>query len=168
MWAPSDAFRLQGSYGYLDSKYDEFIDEGVNQANNRAVIHAPKSSFNVLVDGRLARTSLGDLRASLDYTWTDDFYTYPYQLASSGPNYNPLRPIAGDTLVKSYGVLNGRLALSDIDFGGVQGEVTLWSRNLTDEDHIVNYIDFGPLFGNLTDAYYLEPRTYGLELSIKW
>ncbi len=167
-WAPSDAFRLQGSYGYLDSKYDEFIDEGVNQADNRAVIHAPENSFNVLVDGRLARTSWGDLRASLDYTWTDDYYTYPYQLASSGPNYNPLRPIAGDTVVKSYGVLNGRLALSDIDFGGVQGEVTLWSRNLTDEDHIVNYIDFGPLFGNLTDAYYLEPRTYGLELSVKW
>lgn len=55
-------------------------------------------------------------------------------------------------------------------FGGVQGEVTLWSRNLTDEDHIVNYIDFSQLFGNLTDAYYLEPRTYGLkaEHAIKW
>jgi iron complex outermembrane receptor protein len=168
MWVPSDALRLQASYGYLDVEYDEFIDEGVNQANNRAVIHAPEHSFNVLLDGRVARTAWGDVRAVLDYTWTDEFYTYPYQLTSSGPNYNPARAIAGDTLVKSYGILNARLALSEIVLGNFQGEVALWSRNLTDEEHIVNYIDFGPAFGSLTPAYYLEPRTYGLEVSFRW
>ena len=168
MWVPSDALRLQASYGYLDVEYDEFIDEGVNQANNRATIHAPEHSFNVLLDGRVARTAWGDVRAVLDYTWTDEFYTYPYQLASSGPNYNPARAIAGDTLVKSYGILNARLALSEIILGNFQGEVALWSRNLTDEEHIVNYIDFGPAFGSLTPAYYLEPRTYGLEVSFRW
>jgi len=168
MWVPSDALTLQASYGYLDGEYDEFIDEGVNQAHNRAMIQAPKSSFSVLFDGRIVRTGWGDVRGTLDYSWTDDYYTYPYQLASSGPNYNPRRAIAGDTLVKSYGVLNARLALTGIAIGGSQSEVALWSRNLTDENHIVNYIDFGPGFGSLTDAYYLEPRTYGLELSFRW
>jgi iron complex outermembrane receptor protein len=168
MWAPSDALRLQAGYGYLDPEYDEFIDEGVNQAHNRAVIHAPKHSFNVLADGRIARTAWGDVRAVLDYSWTDDYYTYPYQLASSGPDYNPLRAIAGDTMVRSYGLLNARLSLSGISIGNSKGEVALWSRNLTDEEHINNYIDFGPSFGSLTDAYYLEPRTWGLELSFRW
>ncbi|MBV6423941.1 MAG: Colicin I receptor [Steroidobacteraceae bacterium] len=168
MWSPSDALKLQANYAYLDGEYDKFIDEGVNQADNRAMIHAPKNSFNALIDGRIVRTGWGDLRGVLDYSWSDDYYTYPYQLASSGPNYNPLRPIAGDTLVKSYGVLNARLALTDIPVGGWTGEVALWSRNLTNEEHIINYIDFGPSFGSLTDAYYLEPRTYGVEVTFNW
>jgi len=46
--------------------------------------------------------------------------------------------------------------------------VALWSRNLTNEEHIINYIDFGPSFGSLTDAYYLEPRTYGVEVTFNW
>ena len=41
--------------------------------------------------------------------------------------------------------------------------MALWGRNLTDEEHITNNIDFGPAFGSLTPAYYLEPRTYGLQ-----
>ncbi len=167
-WALSDAVHLQANYAWLDGEYDKYIDEGIDQADNRAVMHAPKSTFNVFLDARIARMAWGDLRGVLDYSWTDDYYTYPYQLASSGPQYNPLRPIAGDTLVKSYGLLNARLALSGFSVGGAEGEVALWSRNLTDEDHIINYIDFGPAFGSLTDAYYLDPRTYGLELSFSW
>jgi iron complex outermembrane receptor protein len=101
MWEPSDTLRLQASYAYLEGEYDKFMDAGVNAAKNRAVIHSPKNSLNLLADGRILRTSWGDLRALLDYSWTDDYYAYPYQLASSGPLYNPLRAVAGDTLVRS-------------------------------------------------------------------
>ena len=163
VWVPSDALRLQASYGYLDAGYDEYIDAGVDEADNRAFIHAPENSFNVLADARLARTSWGELRGMLDYSWTDDYYTYPYQLASSGPSYNPAAAIAGDTRIGSYGLLNARLAFMGIEIGNSQAEVALWGRNLTDEEHITNNIDFGPAFGSLTPAYYLEPRTYGLQ-----
>ena len=168
MWAPSDALRLQASYAYLDAKYDKYIDAGVNEADNRAFIHAPENSFNLLADARIARTAWGDLRGMLDYSWTDDYFTYPYQLARSGPRYNPAAAIAGDTRIKNYGVLNARLALTDITLKGSQAEIALWSRNLTDEEQILNYIDFGPAFGSMTDAYYLTPRTYGLEVSFRW
>lgn len=168
IWAPSDAFKLQASYGYLDAKYDEYIDAGVNEADNRAFIHAPKNTLNLLAEVRLARMAWGELRSTLDYSWIDDYYTYPYQLASSGPRYNPALAVAGDTRVESYGVLNARLALSEISFGNTQAQVALWSRNLTDEEHVTNYIDFGPAFGSMRPAYYLEPRTYGLEVSFHW
>jgi hypothetical protein len=36
---------------------------------------------------RLARMSWGTLGALLDYAYTDSFYTYPYQLASSGSQF---------------------------------------------------------------------------------
>jgi iron complex outermembrane receptor protein len=167
-WAVSDALRLQLSYGYLDSQYDEFIDRGVNVADNRAVVHAPKNTFNVLLDGRLMQTPWGALRALADYSWTDKFYTYPYQLTSSGPGFDPTAAVAGDTQIESVGLLNLRLGVNEIPLSGATAEVALWGRNVTNEEHIANDIDFGPAFGNLTPAYFLEPRTYGIELSIRW
>jgi iron complex outermembrane receptor protein len=167
-WRPIERLRLQGSYGYLDGKYDEFIDRGVNVANDRAFVHAPKNTFNIVMDGRLARTLCGDLSLLADYTWTDEYYDYPFQLASSGPQYDPTAAIAGDTKIKAVGVLNMRLALSEIPAGSATAEIALWGRNVTDEKHIMNNIDFGPSFGNLTPAYYLDPRTYGIEATLRW
>jgi len=167
-WIASDALRLQFSYGYLDAQYDEFIDRGVNVANNRAFVHAPKNSFNVMLDGRLMQTPWGALRMLADYAWTDKFYTYPYQLASSGPQFDPGAAVAGDTQIESNGALNLRLGVSEIRAGSATAEVALWGRNITNEEHIANNIDFGPGFGNLTSAYFLEPRTYGVEIGIRW
>src|SRR6185503_12406442 len=113
-WLVTDTLRLQLTYGYLDAKYDEFIDRGSNVADNRAYVHAPKSSFDLLIDGRLMQTPWGELRILADYSWTDRFYTYPYQLASSGPQYDPTAAVAGDTQIDSVGLLNLRLGLNEI------------------------------------------------------
>lgn len=168
---PVDGIRLQASYGYLDSKYDEYIDNGVNQARNRAMPHAPKNTLNALVDARLAQTTYGTVRAIVDYTYTDDYYSYPYQLASSGspPEFDPTQTVARNTQVRSVGFANARLVMSEIPFGGDgDGELALWVRNLTDEEHVSNYIDFGPSFGELISAYWDEPRTYGVTLAYRW
>lgn len=168
-WRPIEALRLQLSYGYLDAEYDEFIDRGVDQADNRAFVHAPKHTFNLVADGRLAQTRFGALNLMADYAYSDDMYLYPYQLASSGPDYDPTAAVAENTRVDAIGVLNARLALSEIPLGSsMSGEVALWSRNLLDADEIANGIDFGPGFGNLTTAYFLEPRTWGVEFSVRW
>lgn len=168
-WLPVDALRLQLSYGYLDAKYDEFIDRGVNVANDRAFVHAPKHSVNTLADAMLARTPWGKIHLLADYTWTAQFYTYPYQLAASGPQYDPTAQVAGNTLIPSTGMLNLRLALQSIELpGNTVGEIALWSRNVTNEQKVANNIDFGPSFGNLTVGYFTEPRTYGLEARLRW
>lgn len=168
-WLPADPVRLQLSYGYLDARYDEFLDRGVNVADNRAFVHAPKNSLNALIDARIAQTSWGKLHLLMDYTWTDRFYTYPYQLAASGPQYNPAAQLAGNTQIPATGILNLRLALQEIAFGGnALGEISIWSRNVTNEAKVANNIDFGPSFGNLTVGYFTEPRTYGLEARVRW
>ena len=168
-WLPVDALRLQVSYGYLDAKYTEFIENGINVADDRAFVHAPRNSFNVLLDGRIARTSRGNLHLLADYTWTGKFYTYPYQLASSGPLYNPTEQVAGNTLIPSTGILNLHLALKDIRLSsGATAEVSLWSRNVMNVQKVANNIDFGPSFGNLTVGYFTEPRTYGTNLEVRW
>ena len=169
LWLPVDALRLQVGYGYLTAKYDEFIDNGVNVADDRAFVHAPKTTFNALVDGRIAQIPWGKLHLLADYTWTDKFYTYPYQLASSGPQYNPTEQVAGNTLIPSIGMLNLRLLLKDIPvYGGATAQVSLWSRNVTNVQKVANNIDFGPSFGNLTVGYFTEPRTYGVDMDVHW
>lgn len=167
-YAPSSALRLQASYGYLDAKYKEFMDAGVNVADNRAFVHAPKNSFTLGLDWLVAQTGWGPLRLQGDYTYTDAFYTYPYQLQSSGAAYNPSAPVAGNTRVESNGLLNARLLFSDMKTSYGKVQLSLWGRNLTNADHIDNFIDFGPAFGNLTQAYFNQPRTIGVSAALKW
>ncbi|ROH86434.1 TonB-dependent receptor [Stagnimonas aquatica] len=168
---PIKALRLQANYAWLHGKYDEFIDLdpnlGVetNQADNRALVHAPQSTFNLVADAQLARLSFGELRALVDYAYTSAYYTYPYQIAAT----NTAAPVAGDTKVSAHGLLNARLALGKLKLGKTaSGELALWVRNALDEDEPVNFIDFGPGFGSLTPSYFLDPRTFGATATLRW
>lgn len=156
---------LMANYAWLDPEYDEFIDGGANVADNRAFVHAPEHSFNLALDSELLRRDWGAVRAVIDYAWTDDFYTYPYQIAVT----NPALQVAGDSQVDAHGTLNARLAIVDIPFGAnASGEIALWARNLLDDDTATNFIDFGPGFGSLTVANFEEPRTVGISGVVRW
>ncbi|CAB1370665.1 TonB-dependent receptor [Denitratisoma oestradiolicum] len=170
-YVPVDGLKFQFGYGYLDGKYDEFMEAPAanqaisNVASNRAFPHAPKHTFNLSVDTRLGRSALGIWRGIADYSYTSSFYAYPYQLTTVDPS----RATAGNTKVQGYGLLNLRLVLSNIALGGPgSADVALWVKNATDKQQPVNFIDFGPGFSNLTTAYYLQPRTYGASLNYRW
>ena len=168
-WRISDKVRWQTGVGLLDMSYDEFMDGGVNVANNRAVIHAPKYTFSTAVDAELLRDWWGALRLVADYSYKGAHYLYPYQLSGPGqPGYNAGAAVAGDTRVKPVGLLNARLVISDIKAGEATGEIALWGSNLTDRKHAANYIDFGPGFGSLTPVYYIDPRMGGIEFKLRW
>ncbi|ULQ47740.1 TonB-dependent receptor [Flagellatimonas centrodinii] len=156
---------LRANMALLDPEYDEYIDGGVDVADNRAFVHAPDYSYNVALDSELLRRSWGTLRAIVDYAYTDDFYTYTYQLDGS----NPGAQVADNSQVKGHGLLNLRLAIVDAPLGSLGvGELALWARNALDEDEATNFIDFGPGFGNLTIANFVEPRTFGISGVIRW
>ncbi len=157
--------QIRANYAWLDPEYDEFIDGGVNVASNRAFVHAPEHSFNVAIDAELLRRDWGVIRAVADYAWTDDFYTYPYQLEVT----NPAVQIARDTQVDAHGLLNLRLAIADIPLGNSgTAELALWMRNALNDDTATNFIDFGPGFGSLTIANFEEPRTFGVTGVVRW
>jgi iron complex outermembrane receptor protein len=167
---PFEGTQLRANYAYLKPKYTEFIDGGANVADNRAFVHAPKHSYNLVLDSRLFNRPWGELRAIVDYAWTDSFYTYPYQLA---PDPNPpgqQKQVAGDTKVPATGLLNAKLSLAAIPIGNTtRGEISLWGRNLTDNAAVSNYIDFGPgLFASLTVVNFVEPRTFGVSAVLRW
>lgn len=161
----TDGLRLQAGYGYLDARYDQYLELGVNVADNRAVVHAPRHTLNLVADATLARTTYGTWRALADYAFTGSHYLYPYQLQA----VDPTSAVAQNTRVAGAGLVNLRLALGNIPLGNfATGEAALWVRNAMDKAHIANKIDFGPGFGNLTQAYYTDPRTIGLSFQARW
>ncbi|MDP9142918.1 MAG: TonB-dependent receptor [Pseudomonadota bacterium] len=157
--------QLRANYAYLDPEYDVFLDGGVNVADNRAFVHAPENSFNIVLDTELLSRDWGKVRLVADYAWTDDFYTYPYQLTTT----NPAVQTAENSQVDAHGLLNLRLGIGEIPLSerGI-GEIALWVRNALDDDTANNFIDFGPGFGNLTVANFEEPMTFGVSGTVRW
>ncbi|HUS24385.1 MAG TPA: TonB-dependent receptor [Candidatus Binatia bacterium] len=167
---PVEGTQLRAGIALLDPKYDEFLDAGRNEADNRAFVHAPRTAYNLVADSQFWQTRHGALRAVVDWVWTDSFYTYPYQLQ---PDPNPpgqQKAEAENTRVAAYGLLNARILFAGIPLGGTRlGEIALWGRNLTDDATASNFIDFGPgAFQNLTIANFVEPRAIGLSGALRW
>ena len=76
---------------------------------------------------------------------------------------------ANNTLVNGYTVVNARIALDEIPMrDGLEGQLAFWARNLFDKEYENVGIDFGPAFGGLRTAYYGDPRTIGVDFTIKW
>ncbi len=170
-YAISDAVSVSAGYGYLDAEYEEFLDCGgaVDVANNRALPHAPEHTFNASLDATLAQGSWGNVRFIADYSSVAEHYLYPYPIV---PDSNPAcapSALASDTEIDSYGLTNLRLTVGDVPVGNDANlAVSLWVDNLNDVEYRSNMIDFGPGFASLTPAYYGLPRTYGLDLQIRW
>lgn len=164
-WQMTRNVQLRGNYAYLDAEYDKFIDGGVNVADNRAFVHAPENSYNLMLDSVLWRADWGKLRGIVDYAYTDSIYTYPYQLEQTNPNAQ----LASNSEVDAIGIVNARLGFGDVRLSdSATGDLYFWVRNLTDEDEASNFIDFGPGFGNLTVANFVEPRTFGISGQVRW
>jgi iron complex outermembrane recepter protein len=164
---PLRGLRLQLNYGYLDARHKEYLELGANVAGNRAVVHAPRHTVNAVIDAELGRAAYGSWRAVADYAWSSSYYLYPYPF-SLAPGDTPSQ-LAADTRVKSAGFLNLRLVLANVALGGERSlDASLWVRNALDKQHVGNLIDFGPGFGNLTQAYYVDPRSYGIAATLKF
>ncbi|CAB1370697.1 TonB-dependent receptor [Denitratisoma oestradiolicum] len=181
VFLPADGWKIQGSYGYLKTKAEEFMDfpyntttatlAGVstttliNTAGNRVFPYAPKHTFNLSVDGRLTKTAWGTLRGIVDYTYTAAFYAFSSNISYSVANAGQSGTLADINKLPALGLVNARLMLTNIPLGGPgQADASIWVRNLTNEKKMVNVIDFG-FFQN---AFWTPPRTYGVSLSYKW
>ena len=138
-WYASDTLSLFANLGWLETQYDIPLSEDLD---SRQQAHAPNYQFALGTTLQLNQ----NLALTLDVEGKDEFYL------SSSHNEQ----------TESYELLNANLTYS------IEGwQLSLWGRNLTDEDIIVR--GFGG-FGNdprkfyETEAYYQygEPRMFGL------
>lgn len=162
---PSDDLTITGSFALLDSKYKEFIENGIDEANNRAFIHAPKYQINLSTDWTAWRgSSWGKLNLVADMKFQDSYYNFPYALVGTSPGGQN----ATNTISPDRTVIDARAVLSDLPIAGGDWQLSVWGKNLFNIQKPLNYIDFGGAFGGLTTTNFIDPRTYGLTLGVKF
>lgn len=162
MYQATETFLARAAYGYLDTKYNEFIEFGMDVANDRAFPHAPKNTFSAGVDWRILENDWGTFKLSGDLNHTSEYFTFPYSLTRTAPQH------AFNSQAPSRTLVDGRLAWSNIPLAGQDVELAIWGKNIFDKEYLANFIDFGPGFGGLTNGYFGPPATYGITLGVEF
>ena len=148
---PLDGFSINFGGGYVDARYTDFIlPDGTDVTDTYVLSRVPKWNYQI---GALYRHDVGAgrIEAGLNYSWRSSQYS------SITPD-----PLSN---MPSYGLLDGRIALTDIELGGgTTAEVALWGKNLTDKEYLVSAINLGIL----TLSQFGDPRSFGGELRIRF
>jgi iron complex outermembrane receptor protein len=73
VWTPSTAWRLSGNLATLDAKYDEYIDRGVNVADQKKFSNTPKFQASLNIENNLPLAG-GTLRSRLGLSHRSKVY----------------------------------------------------------------------------------------------
>ena len=73
LWTPTTAWRVSGHLAYLDAKYDEYIDRGVNVASQKKFTNTPKTQVGLNIENATA-LPVGTLRSRLGVTYRSKVY----------------------------------------------------------------------------------------------
>ena len=161
----ADGLTLVGSMAYMNAKYKEFLDGGVDVADNRAFIHSPKWQGNVSLDWRAAEFGNGSqLNLIGDVNYTAKYYGFPFALVGTtiaGQN-------AKNTITPERTIVDLRAVWSNVPVGSATGSVALFAKNVFNVHKPLNFIDFGANFGGLTTSNWIPPRTYGVTFGINF
>ncbi|TDG11846.1 TonB-dependent receptor [Seongchinamella unica] len=156
-YQPTVNLQLTAALGLLNAEFDSFPggDAEGGDASGNKLPYAPDLTASL---GAQYYYPLPSLSSSLllraDYSYTDGYY-----ITASNDEGHTL--VDGSQVpfgeVDSYGTISARIGLvSDAE----TWEVSVWGRNLTDEDY-QNY-SFRDFFGTILGGYAM-PRTYGIE-----
>lgn len=161
---PSDALTVQAGFGYLNSKYLQYMDGGVDVADNRAYPHAPKYTVATSVDWQAVESSYGKLNLIVDLNFTSEYYISAYPLVPTVAGQWP----ASATRSPGRSTLDARAVLSEMPIGSTTGTLSLWGRNLLNEDNPLFFTNYGLGIQNMITAFFPDPRTYGVTLGLKF
>ncbi|MDY0007540.1 MAG: TonB-dependent receptor, partial [Spongiibacteraceae bacterium] len=156
---PTHNLDLSFNYAYLDTKYKEYMDLDSNTgqirdfSSERQFAYSPRHSFNTSAKYTFDPMAYGTLSARVDYVWTDEQFI--------GVNNDPT------TNIDDYGLLGARITLADIPHGARgdgQLSVSLWGKNLTDEEYTTSGVNLQVFSVN----QWGDPRSYGAELTYRF
>lgn len=169
----TDNIRAGFSYAYTDVKIPAapFPFTGNNIWAQGApfpvnVVFTPPNAASAFVD---YEAPLGDMtfKAHLDANYADAQYAFQAEYADISPTGKFEAPVAVKT--DSSFIVNGSVTLADIQMGdgATKASLSVWSRNLLDEEHI--YRISAANRGTIGDyANFNAPRTFGIELRVKY
>jgi iron complex outermembrane receptor protein len=146
---PITGLTLSASYAYTDVTISNAFNPFTNSQSPVYPLYTPKSAGSVAGDYERP-LGFATLKLHMDANFADGQYT-----STTDP-----------TLSDSSVIVNGRLALGDIRMAdGALLQVSLWSRNLLNEQHAF-LKNFNASLG--TYGIFNEPRTFGVEGNVKF
>jgi iron complex outermembrane receptor protein len=101
---------------------------------------------------------VGTLRLHLDGNYDSGFYQGAYDVAYSSTGAVTVAQPKGDAAF----IVNGRIALADMDLGNAKVTASVWSRNLLNESHV-----FYRARSRRANGFFNEGRSFGAELNVK-
>ena len=139
---PTQHWAITGNLAWLDAKYDEFIDRGVNIADRQKFTNAPEFSGALNVEWRTDLANGGNLSARVGYAYQSEVY--------------PTTDLSEAIKQPGYGLVNAGVnwRMSDAWSFALQG------TNLTDEEYRTTGYNIAAL-GILT-GFYGSPRQFSL------
>lgn len=161
----TDNFTLEGSIGYVDINFKEFMSgQSTTPGNppvNIASVVTPGYTSPLTANAALnMQFPLGNgprLYGRVSYTYEDGKYSFANDISSP---FNTV--LKGD----DRNVVDAQLGIDGISIGGGEVDFKVWVKNLLDSKDFVRAIDFGQLgFGG---GYYADPRTFGATVGVKF
>jgi iron complex outermembrane receptor protein len=143
---PVPGLTLSGSFSLTDAKYKQFVDATGDRSGER--FQFPKYSYTLAIAYKLP-TSIGDVRAAVDWNWRSDT-----QLVGSAVYLQSLNQPA-------YGLLGGRLSLN---IKSIDADIAVFGKNLLGKRYAVSATQFDNSLG-FNILYAGEPRTFGIQLT---
>ncbi len=141
-WAVSENFQLAANLGWLDARFDEFINKVGDDLSGRDQAHAPHYMYSLRLNWRRGAWS-----ASLSADAKDDFY------------FSDGHAVKSDDYI---------LYNASLTYQARRTKITFWGRNLTNTDYFIRGFNFGndPGKGYIREPYFQfgEPRVVGIRL----
>ncbi|MDR7297409.1 iron complex outermembrane receptor protein [Pelomonas aquatica] len=138
LWMPTAAWRLSGHIAAMDAKYDEYIDRGVNVADQKKFTNTPKTQVGLNIEYN-ARLPMGTLRSRLGLSYRSKVY----------PTTDLSEALAQD----AYTLVNAGLIWEK----DARLSFFLQGSNLTDKAYKTDGYNIAAL--GVLNAYYGAPRT---------
>jgi iron complex outermembrane receptor protein len=147
-WRPDPAWTVSGNLASLNARYDEYMDRGVNVADQKSFTNSPKLQASVNLEHLMKTQSMGQVRARLGLAYRSKVY----------PTTDLSEAIAQDayTLV-SAGVI------WEMD---KHWTFSLQGSNLTDVAYRTDGYNIPSL--DILNGYYGAPRIYNVGLTYKF
>jgi len=148
-WAVSDALRINAALGLLDTKFTKYVDFGGANHTGNQLPSAPKTSFTFGFD--YTRPIGAGLVLALGGNTSHRSHSF----------FSPENSVLTDR--DASWVTNAHIGVQQ-DKG--RWSLTLWGRNLGDEEVRVGYANLDS-FGYKLHSYE-DPRTYGIEATVSF
>lgn len=141
---------------YLSAEYKEFFNGdyangfAITDLSGRTLPNAPEYTFKFGINYE-SEIGAGLLRARGEVYYQDDVYFTEWNRS--------------DAFQEGYALLNANV---DYEFAGGSWLLSIWGRNLADEEIISNNIITAPLYNSVRVGSLLPPRTFGATVAFQF